>query len=477
MIKILRKTKPIYFLLSGVILLALAHMTHNIGFLAWFAYTPFLIYLYRTDSRWKRFYVLVALIAGWSLVVAKIISPPLIYGFVFMYSIPIALVHFPAFLLWDRFKQHRWAYLLFPATLTVLEWVQYTFTPLASWGVAAYSQSEYLATIQSLSLFGMPGLSFLIYWVNVALADAFVRETKLLKPLRLPIALLILIVGFGEMRLNLANASGKDVLNVAAIGTDSKASGLPFPVGNELKQINDQLFERTKNAAAAGARIVVWNEGATFILPVEEPGWKQSLQQLAKESEVFLFASYIKPTSTDPLRYDNKYIFVNDNGMTLYEYHKHEPVPGEPAVKGKETIKTFLIADARVGGAICYDYDFPYLAAMFGNAQADIMALPSSDWRGIDPVHTEMAAFRAIEQGHSIIRSTRFGLSAAINPYGEMVAKMSSFDDNNKIMLATLPKKGITTLYSVLGDLFVYLLVAFVLVFVSLKIFKGTKTP
>jgi apolipoprotein N-acyltransferase len=50
-----------------------------------------------------------------------------------------------------------------------------------------------------------------------------------------------------------------------------------------------------------------------------------------------------------------------------------------------------------------------------------------------------MAAFRAIEKGNSILRSTRFGLSAAINPYGEMTAQQSSFDSRNKIMRAELP--------------------------------------
>ena len=98
---------------------------------------------------------------------------------------------------------------------------------------------------------------------------------------------------------------------------------------------------------------------------------------------------------------------------------KHQPVPGEPAVKGTEAITSTSHFKSNIGGAICYDYDFPYLARQNANAGVDILALPSSDWRGIDPLHTRMAAFRAIEQGHSIIRSTRFGLSAAINPYGE----------------------------------------------------------
>ena len=85
-----------------------------------------------------------------------------------------------------------------------------------------------------------------------------------------------------------------------------------------------------------------------------------------------------------------------------------------------------------------------------------------------------MAAFRAIEQGHSVIRSTRFGLSAAITPYGEMVAQMSSFDKNDKIMIAELPVKGVTTVYSVIGDTFIYLCTGFVLAFFFNYTFKKT---
>jgi apolipoprotein N-acyltransferase len=122
-----------------------------------------------------------------------------------------------------------------------------------------------------------------------------------------------------------------------------------------------------------------------------------------------------------------------------------------------------------LGGAICYDYDFPYLAKEYGNIKADLVALPSSDWRGIDPLHTRMAAYRAIEQGHSILRSTRFGLSAAINPYGEMLSQMSSFDNNNKMMISQLPVKGIRTIYSIIGDILVYLCIAFIPFFFIVK--------
>ncbi|MBL7826945.1 MAG: hypothetical protein JNJ57_09970, partial [Saprospiraceae bacterium] len=169
--------------------------------------------------------------------------------------------------------------------------------------------------------------------------------------------------------------------------------------------------------------------------------------------------------SQAPLLYENKYQLINGQGAILFTYQKHEPVPGEPSRKGKEPLQVFSVENIRLGGAICYDYDFPYLAKGFAQSGANIVAVPSSDWRGIDPIHTHMAAFRAVEQGHSILRSTRFGLSAAMLPTGEMVAKMSSFDQNDRIMMANLPTKGAWTLYSVIGDVWIYLSLGFVVWF------------
>ena len=217
-------------------------------------------------------------------------------------------------------------------------------------------------------------------------------------------------------------------------------------------------------AANSNAQFIVWNEAAVFILPEDEAKWQADLSAMVAQLKISLVASYVVPISITPLKYENKYLYINSTGTIDYTYHKHQPVPGEPSAKGKEPLKVFDIAGTKVSGAICYDYDFPYLAREIGQLKADIVAIPSSDWKGIDPLHSQMAAFRAIEQGHSIVRSTRFGLSAAITPYGEMVAQMSSFDENDKIMMAELPVKGVSTVYSVIGDAFIYLCMGFILV-------------
>ena len=461
----LKNANPKLLLVIGIITMTVSHMSYSLDIVAWIAYVPFLLYLSMTNGWKSRLLFALALIISWSLVTAKIISPPMPYVMVFLYAIPISMFHLPAYLIWDKFKEYKGSFVLFPAILTLMEWLQYTFTPLASWGAAAYTQAHTLLIMQTVSLFGMAGLSFLIYWINIALTEIILKKKLHYFNLQMPIIVLMLLVLFGAIRMYTNTSKPVSTITVAAVGTNSLVSGLPLPSKETNDSIKNALFERTKTAANKNAKLVVWNEAATFILPNEETIWKGSLSALVSELKISLVASYVLPASIAPLKYENKYLFIDTNGTIAYTYHKHQPVPGEPSIKGNELLEVMDIAGIKIGGAICYDYDFPYMARGFGKLNADIVAIPSSDWQGIDPLHSQMAAFRAIEQGHSILRSTRFGNSAAITPYGEMVAQMSSFDTNDKIMTAELSVKGIKTVYTFIGDAFIYLCMGFIVFF------------
>jgi apolipoprotein N-acyltransferase len=461
----LKNINPNLLLVIGILTMTATHMSYSIDIIVWIAYVPFLIYLSLTKGLKSRLLFVVALILAWSFVTAKIITSPIPYSMIFLYAIPISFFHLPAYLIWDKFKQHKGAFILFPAIFTLMEWLQYTFTPFASWGVAAYTQAHSIIIMQTVSLLGMAGLSFLIYWVNISITEILLNKKLHYFNFQIPVLVLILLVLFGTARFYTNTSKQIPTMTVAAVGTDSEVSGLPLPSKEINDNVKNALFERTKRAASNHAQLIVWNEAAVFILPEDEVKWQTTLSTLVAKLKISLVASYVVPLSISPLKYENKYLYINSTGTIDYLYHKHQPVPGEPSEKGKEPLKVMDIAGTKISGVIFYDYDFPYLAQEIGQIKADIVAIPSSDWRGIDPLHSQMAAFRAIEQGHSILRSTRFGLSAAITPYGEMVAQMSSFDKNNKIMIAELPVKGVTTIYSVIGDAFVYLCMGFVLAF------------
>ncbi len=459
------KIKPVYFLILGIVTITAAHMTVSIDLAGWITCVPFLIYLRQTNGIKSKLILLLGLILAWSFCIAKIVSPPMPFAMIFLFSVPISLFHLPGYWLWDRYKDRPWAILIFPSVMMVMEWIQYTFTPFASWGVAAYTQSHSIAIMQMVSVLGMPGLSFLIYWVNISIAEIAVSRKSTFLTLQLPLTITILFVVFGALRYDLSKATGQEMISAAAVGSDSDLTGYPLPSKESNDSVKQNLFSRTTLAANGGAKLVVWNEGSTFIMPEEENSWRDSLSALSARLKISLVAAFIVPLSESPMLYKNNYLFFDSTGTLKFTYNKHQPVPGEPAIKGTEPLQVFDVAGTKTGAVICYDYDFPYLAKTYGLLKADIVADPSSDWRGIDPVHTRMAAYRAVEQGHSILRSTRFGLSAAITPYGEFSTQMSSYDDNNKIMMAHLPVKRITTLYSIIGDIFVYLFIIFIISF------------
>jgi len=461
----IKSIKPIWFLIIGVISISVAHMSFSVDLFGWFANVPFLIYLSLTKGWKTRLLFVFSLIVAWSFVVLKIVTPPIPYAMIFLFSIPISLFHLPAYFIWDKFKKHKWSILIFPVILTLMEWIQYTFTPFASWGVMAYSQSNSINIMQFVSVFGMAGLSFLIYWVNISITQLITRKKTSFLSLYLPLSILIIVIVFGSLRFDIGKSKGINTMTVATVGTNSKVGGLPLPTKESNDIVISDLLTKTEKAGSFGAKLIVWNEASFYTLPKDETDLINSIKSVAKEKNISIVASYVMPISEYPFQYENKFVFINEKGQIEYSYLKHQPVPGEPAKQGTKPFKTVQISESKIGGAICYDYDFPYIAQGFGKLKADIVAVPSSDWRGIDPLHTRMSAFRAIEQGHSIIRSTRFGLSAIISPYGDMISQSSSFDKNNKIMIANIQAKGIETIYSVIGDIFICFCFGFLILF------------
>jgi len=153
----------------------LSHKAFSIDLIAWISSVPFLIYLSRTKGIKSRLLFALALIIAWTATVFKIITPPVPYMFVILYSIPISLFHLPGYLLVNRFQKHKLSFLLFPLVMTIMEWIQYTLTPFGTWGIAAYTQSHTLSLMQSVSLFGVAGLSFLIYWGNISITEIAIR--------------------------------------------------------------------------------------------------------------------------------------------------------------------------------------------------------------------------------------------------------------------------------------------------------------
>ena len=97
------------------------------------------------------------------------------------------------------------------------------------------------------------------------------------------------------------------------------------------------------------------------------------------------------------------------------------------------------------------------------------MLVPSNDWREIDPWHSHMARFRAVEQGFNMVRHVSNGLSLATDYQGRVLASMDHFATDQRVMVAYVPTQGARTVYSRVGDLFAWLCIAVLVAAVGLS--------
>jgi apolipoprotein N-acyltransferase len=160
-------------------------------------------------------------------------------------------------------------------------------------------------------------------------------------------------------------------------------------------------------------------------------------------------------------------MFFNGEGEMQYTYLKSKIVPGDNDKAGDGIIKYTDTSYGRVGSAICFDADFPQYIRQAGEDNIDIFLLPSSDWKAIDPIHTQMAVFRAIENGFSIVRQVQEGYSLSADYLGSTISSMDYFNSDNRVLISQVPIERVKTIYSSVGDVFAWgCMIAFLIIII-----------
>ena len=443
---------PWSWLLLGIATTALAGNRFNVGLLGWVAAVPFLVHL-RITAGWRpRLMLFGALLVGTFINVVKIVTDPLPWYFALMFSVPAAVGGFLGYLLFEWLRRRlgdRWGLVLYPALVVVLEWSSATTSEMGSWGAVAYTQLGNPAVMQTVSLFGLTTVSLLLSAVT-ALVAVLVDSPRPGRWTRESIAVATAVVlahAYGAVRLD--RVLDGPTATVATITSDIGPTPAGLPSAEAIASANRTLFERTRTAISRGAELVVWNEGATAIQQDDEAAFLDQGLAIARDTGADLVLGYIVPL--DGMRsFENKYVWLSPDGE-VETYFKHHPVPGEGSVRGEAPLVVHERPYGRTAGAICYDYDFPKLGLEHARQDAGLVVVPSSDWRGIDPFHTQMAAVRGIEGGFSVVRSVRWATSGAYDAMGR-VRGTASYFGGDRVMVTTVPTGRVDTLYSRVGD-------------------------
>ncbi|PWT88259.1 MAG: hypothetical protein C5B56_09070 [Proteobacteria bacterium] len=370
--------------------------------------------------------------------------------------------------------------LIFPMAFVAVEFLRSRLAPGATWGSIAYTQYGNLPLMQTAAFAGIAGITFLIAWSASTFEIAWSRGLDW-TVVRMPVltcgAVLGAVLVSGSLRLAVAPA-GRATIRVAAVNrpTDlfvpgemtriTEGSILPSErrsVAGKLARLDAWFLENSRREARAGARFIVWPEQNLLTFKEDEADFLRRAQRLAAEEHTYLAIGMGTIHLGEMLPFENKLVLIDPSGGIILSYRKTHPVMGWEAgimKPGDGRLSVVSTGEGRIAAAICYDADFPEFIRQAGRGSADLLIIPANDWKQIKDLHSQMAAFRAIENGVPLVRAAASGVSAAFDPWGRALGVADYFAPGDRILNVQVPMGNVPTLYARTGDLFAWLCVA-----------------
>jgi apolipoprotein N-acyltransferase len=358
--------------------------------------------------------------------------------------------------------------LVYPLASVAFEYLHVATSPYGANGSLALTQNN-LPLLQVVSITGIWGIMFLATWFAPFVNWIWERSidyARIRAGTFVFAGVLISVFLYGSLRLSIFPPCAETVrvASVTSVLSDpdipSSANGWDiFRTASAEKQ--GDILRLSRQAACSGAKIIVWHEGEVFVLKEDEEIFVDKGRELARNENVFLGMAIATFTPAFPKELaENKIVWIDTTGTVLFEYLKAKPTPTEKCKAGDGEVKLLNLPQSRIASTICFDLDFPAFIGKFGKAGVDIMISPANDWDAISHTHPQQTSFRALEQGFSLVRpNTSSGLSAAYDYQGRLLTSIDYARTRERILVADLPAKGVTTIYSLIGDLFAWLCV------------------
>jgi apolipoprotein N-acyltransferase len=346
------------------------------------------------------------------------------------------------------------------------------------WNLLGIAQIDNVALSRIAGFTGVYGISFEIALVNVALASAFVvpREKRGAMLAAALAAAAVLQAG----RLVEPPATRAD--HAALLVQQNIPVFADWTKPGYFQQTLEDLIHLTVNSAAEnGGKIdlIVWPESpAPFF--TNDPLLRSAISQMARQTATSVVVGAIGSDAPTPNSYGplfNSAALVNAKGEWQQRYDKvhlvpfgeYLPFPSLFSFAGGLTqevgrfapgaSRTPLNAAGRkLGVFICYESVFPDEVRQFAAHGAQVFVNISNDgWYGDSGAyaqHLNQTRMRAIENDRWILSAANTGVTASIDPWGRVAARIPRKERTALVAPYTLT--SVTTFYTRHGDWFAY---------------------
>jgi apolipoprotein N-acyltransferase len=191
--------------------------------------------------------------------------------------------------------------------------------------------------------------------------------------------------------------------------------------------------------------LIIWPE-IPAPLYLDDPSFLRYAAQIAESSRTYFLSGAIgHAKSNAPL---NSAVMIDPTGHVMDQYNKIKLVPFGEFVpdlfswvnrvtkeagdfEAGNRIVIFNAGSERVGAFICYESAFPDLVRKFALDGAEVFVNLSNDgYFGTSAAHEqhlELVRMRAAENARWIVRATNDGITATVDPSGQVTERLRSF--------------------------------------------------
>jgi apolipoprotein N-acyltransferase len=350
--------------------------------------------------------------------------------------------------------------LALPAAWLLVEWWRGWFLSGFSWLSLGYSQTDtWLAGFAPIA--GVYGIGLLLLVCAGALAALLCGEARLRRP-----ALIALVapwlIGAAFYHHAWTRPAGGPV-NVAlvqgAIPQDEKwlDSNHDYTLA---------LYKRLTEGVIGKAALIVWPESATADVANDLVPYINGLYGEARTRGSALVMGVLRAEQArdGQVRYYNSVLALGDQPSW---YDKHHLVPFAEFFPVPQFVRSWLrlmslpysdftpgaarqpplaVAHLQLGTTICYEdaYGSSMLSVL---PRADLLVNVTNDaWFGHSSArhqHFQIARMRALEAGRYLIRAANDGITGAIGPQGEVIARAAEFEPVT-LVVQVVPYAGLT---------------------------------
>jgi apolipoprotein N-acyltransferase len=220
------------------------------------------------------------------------------------------------------------------------------------------------------------------------------------------------------------------------------------------------LGELTREAARAGAQVVVWPEASMYVDPRDHPRVRAELRSLAGEAGVTLVVPFFLPEPAKgatlavvPSGHSARFTGSRPKQRPMWWLGESSDASGGPV--------PLPAGGLRIGTMLGVDSQDPRLAAELAGRGAELLVSGTHDWRQSAVQHGAYEQVAAEAAGLPLVRADwRYG-SAVYDGEGRVLADAGEGLSRTTV-LATVRAGAASTPYSSVGDLLAWAAVAFV---------------